>query len=402
MSKKIIPLIERNASEELKAYFRDVSAEGGMPLDVHEELVFLEHCSGDVILSYINRFRFSERAEKIMLDKVPINVRVTYINYHGLCDEVQKYVIDQNLVDVAREFFKLRDLSDVDYLLVHGGSEMIRAYYDTHTFRTDEQILQLLRHKNSTLFTGYVNKGYFISDAIKHEIVRSENDAAFKALVYRYCRMFKSKAKNARDYKELVKKLSPYGLTPEQQIMVFDTFDRIMIEAMLMNIPLSVEAQDYMFKRNFDAQWFKLHVEHLYCVGGYRFEGENEAKLFRVLAKRNLDDCLTAFRHSDDVTFVKFASTDAVRKYIKNFWLTDDAQVALISGGNGALIKELLSRYTPEHGICWQAEVVLVKLNGRDLIDFYISFHTMCWEALEILKVSNPELHKKYYTLHQY
>ena len=402
MSEKIIHLIEREANEELKAYFRDVSAEGTKPLDAHEELVFLERCSEGVILSYINRFRFSEKAERFMLDKVSVNVRITYINYYGLCDEVQKYVVDQNLVEVARELFKLRDMSDVDYLLVHGSSDMIRAYFDQHSFKSDEQILQLLRHKNSTLFTNYVNKGYFISEAIKNEIIRSENNAAFKALVYRFNRLFKSKSKNARDFSELMKKLAPYGISSEMQIKVFDTFDRILIETMLLTVPLSVEAQNYMFKRNFDAQWFKLHVEHLYCVGGYRFEGENEAKLFRILAKKNLDDCLTAFRHFDDVTFVKFASSDAVRKYIKNFWLTDDDQVALISGGNGALIKELLSRYTPEHGICWQAEVELVKLNGTELIDFYISFHTMCGEALEILKTSNPELHKKYYTLHQY
>jgi hypothetical protein len=174
------------------------------------------------------------------------------------------------------------------------------------------------------------------------------------------------------------------------------------IELLLRTTPLSVKAQDYLFEHDFDASWFKIHVENLYCVGGYRFEGENEAKLFKVLAKKNLDDCLTELRQPDDVSFVKFASVEAVRKYIKNFWLTDDAQVALIEGANGTIIKELLSRYSPEHGICWQAEVALVNLNSATLIDFYISFHSMCWDALEILKERNPELHKKYYTLHRY
>jgi hypothetical protein len=221
-------------------------------------------------------------------------------------------------------------------------------------------------------------------------------------VVYHFYRTFKAKSKKARDYKKLMVQLSGVGLSAEQQVMVLSSYDPLFVELLLKTTPLDVKAQNYMFEHNFDAFWYKLHVEHLYCVGGYRFDGENETKLFKVLAKKNLDDCLTELRQLDDVSFVKFASKGAVKKYIKNFWLSDDAQVALIEGGNSELIKELLSRYSSEHGICWQAEVALVKINGRELIEFYISFHSMCWEALEGLKKGNPELHKKYYTLHQY
>ena len=171
---------------------------------------------------------------------------------------------------------------------------------------------------------------------------------------------------------------------------------------MLSTHPLSVKAQEFMFKRNFDPQWFKLHVEHLYGVGGYRFEGDLETKLFKILASKDIDDCLTTFRQRDDVSFVKCASLKALNKYIKDFWLSDEAQVSLIERGNFDLIKQFLSRYNSAHGICWQAEVKLVSFCSYELIDFYISFHTMCWDALEILKNRQPELHAKYYTLHNY
>ncbi|MBQ8750802.1 MAG: hypothetical protein IJZ30_04110 [Alphaproteobacteria bacterium] len=399
MSKKLITLIERKADEELKAYFGSLGKE--KPLDCHEELVLLEHSSEDVILAYINRFRLSEKAEILMLEKVTPHIRLTYINYYGLREETQKFVIERNLLPVAFDFMKMHEFFDVDYLLENGDSEMIRAHINSHALN-DEQVEKLLNHDNSSLFTSYVNKGRFISDKIKELVIKNEDYSAFKAIVYHFYRTFKNKSKKARDYKKLMNQVSGVGLSSEQQIMVLSSFNRMFIELLLKTTPLSVKAQDYLIEHNFDASWFKIHVENLYCVGGYRFEGENEAKLFKVLAKKNLDDCLTELRLLDDVSFVKFASVEAVRKYIKNFWLTDDAQVALIEGGNSTIIKELLSRYSPEHGICWQAEVALVSLNSTALIDFYISFHSMCWDALEILKKCNPELHKKYYTLHRY
>ena len=57
--------------------------------------------------------------------------------------------------------------------------------------------------------------------------------------------------------------------------------------------------------------------------------------------------------------------------------------MATVNRGNGELISELISRYSPEHGMCWQAEVAMVELGAMDAVRQYISFHTMCWQALE-------------------
>jgi len=63
MNNKIISLIERNADNELKAYFASLTSEE--PLDLHEELVLLEHFSPAAVKSYINRFRFSKEPRPI-------------------------------------------------------------------------------------------------------------------------------------------------------------------------------------------------------------------------------------------------------------------------------------------------------------------------------------------------
>ncbi len=400
MCKKLIGLIERNADEEIKAYFLAMGE--GRPLDCHEELVLLEYSSMEVILSYINRFKFSAKAEIKMLEKVTPHVRMVYINFYGLSEEAQKYVIDHNLLPVASDFMKMRQFFDVDYLLDKGDAQMISNHIRNYPLEDDDKVRKLLCHDNSTLFSLYVSKGNFISDNIKREIIETENYSAFKAVMYFFYRQYKAKSRKARDFDKLLKLVGPYGLSEEMQMMVMESFNKLLIELLLKTSPLSLKAQEYLFKRNFDPYWLKLHVEAIYCVGGYRFSGENEKLLFKALAKKNLDDCLTSFRHQDDVSFVKFATFEAVKKYLKDFWLTDEAQVALIERGNSDLIKDFLSRFNPEHGICWQAEVALCKLNATEMIDFYIGFHTMCWEALEILKVANIELHKKYYQLHRY
>ncbi|MBR5599391.1 MAG: hypothetical protein IKW39_05050 [Alphaproteobacteria bacterium] len=400
MCKNLIGLIERNADNEIKAYFEAMGE--GRPLDYHEELVLLEYSSMEVILSYINRFKFSPKAEIKMLDKVTPHVRMVYINFYGLSEEAQKYVIDKDLLPVAVDFLVMRQFDDVDYLLDKGNTQMISAHIRNYPLGDDDKVKKLLCHSNSTLFTTYVNKGYFISDDIKREILETENYSALRAVMFFFYRMYKAKSKRARDFNKLMEVVSPYGLSSDMQMMVLISFNKMLIELLLKTTPLCVKAQEYLFKRNFDPYWLKLHVETMYCVGGYRFEGENEKLLFKALAKRNLDDCLTSFRHYDDVSFVKFATTEAVKKYLKDFWLTDDAQVALIERGNTDLIKTFLLRFNPEHGICWQAEVALCKLNATEMIDFYIGFHTMCWDALEILKVANVELHNKYYRLHRY
>jgi hypothetical protein len=400
MSKKLVDLVERNACEELKAYF---SALGdGHPLDYHDECVLLERSSMEVISSYINRYRFSPKAEIIMLEKVAPVVRTTYINFYGLCEEAQKYVIDHNLVPVAIDFMKMRNFDDVDYLLEHGDAQMISNHIRANALKDDNQVRKLLEHNNSTLFNVYVSKGYFISEDIKNEIIDTENYSAFKAVVYHFYRVFKAKSKKISCFSKLMEQVEVYGLSSKMQMKVLSSFNRMLIELMLKTVPLYQEAQNYLFLRNFDALWLKLHVESLYCLGGYRFDCENEAKLFKGLAKKDLDDCLTTFRHQDDVSFVKYATPQTVKKYLKDFWLTDEGQVALIERGETSLIRAFLERFNPEHGICWQAEVALCKLNSTELIDFYIGFHTMCWEALEILKVSNVKLYDKYYKLHRY
>jgi hypothetical protein len=171
---------------------------------------------------------------------------------------------------------------------------------------------------------------------------------------------------------------------------------------MLETTPLYPEVQRELFVRNYDLHWIKLHATHMYGKAGYRFEPELEAQMFRMLASSNMDEFLSNVRLSDDVTFVTCASFNAIEKYIKERWLSDDAQVALINRGNGDIIRTLMSRYTPEHGLCWQAEVALVKLGSLELIKSYISFHTMCREALDRLRQYSEETFRYYFTLHPY
>ena len=86
MNNKIISLIERNADNELKAYFESLTSEH--PLDLHEELVLLEHFSPAAVKSYINRFRFSKDAEKVFVQIAPADIRLTYLNYYGLTEKL--------------------------------------------------------------------------------------------------------------------------------------------------------------------------------------------------------------------------------------------------------------------------------------------------------------------------
>ena len=185
---------------------------------------------------------------------------------------------------------------------------------------------------------------------------------------------------------------------------VIRTFDRLLVEILLKTCPLAPKAQDLLFLHNFDAQWFKLHVTNLYGAGGYRFTPENEEKLFKLLASKNLDDCLTTFRQRDDVAFVRLASVEAVSAYLKDFWLTDDAQVALLERGNAQLAKEFISRYSPDHGMCWQAEVVLAKKYSEEVIKSYIAFHSLCFAAQDVIRSRKMkgDVMGYYFSLHPY
>ena len=396
---KLLSLIERNAAEELQAYF--ASLPNGCPLDCHEEKVMLEHFCPAAVKSYINRFRFSESAEILFIGKAPADIRLAYLNYYGLREETQKHVINANLMDVIRDFVRLRHFDDVDYLLENGSNEAVRLYLSYNRLENDAQVEKLLRRDNPTLFAAYANKWY-ISENIKRLIFDERNLAAFRAVAYRFYRLYKKKAKQASDYGKLASSLTAETLPADLQAAILGSYNREFIELLLKTCPLAEPAQAALWKHNFDAEWLKLHVEHLYGLGGYRFTPENEKELFKRLAKKDLDECLTAFRQKDDVSFMQCASTAAAKKYIKNFWLSDDAQVATVNRGNGELISELISRYSPEHGMCWQAEVAMVELGAMDAVRQYISFHTMCWQALEKLKANFPQVAEEYYARHPY
>ena len=400
MNNQVISLIERNADKELKAYFESMSHE--TPLDCHDEKVLLEHFLPAAVESYINRFRFSEDAEIIFIDKSPSNTRLRYINYYGLRPTTQRYIIEKNMVEAIRDFSRMRHFEDVDYLLDQGSDEAIRIYLANNRLEQDEQVIKVLHKKNPTLFREYVNK-QLISDKIKQIVVEEKNTDAFKAIVFKFYRLFRTKSNKAKDFQKLMQnKLAAEALPSDLQVEILQSHNREFIMLLLQTCPLSEEAQEVLWKYNYDAEWLKFHVEHLYCMGGYRFTPNNEAKLFKALASKNLDDCLTQFRHQDDVSFVKFASSEAVKKYLKNFWLTDEAQVALISRGERPLIKEFISRFSPSHGMCWQAEVELVKLGSWEGVKDYISFHSICWEALSIIKKNKPDLAEEYYSKHPY
>lgn len=398
MAKKIITLIERNAALELKAYFENMSAE--RPLDTHEELVLLEHFLPEAVKSYINRFRFSEKAEIVFIGKAPRDLRQMYINYYGLSDAAQKVVIDSDLKDAAADFINLRRFWDDEYVLKNASDAILRRYLAENALEGDALVLLLLERPNVSLFQGYVNKGRYISEAVVREVLASKNEKAFLTLMYRFYNRFKKKSRTAADFGKLMKSLAELALAEEMQVDVLMSFNRAFIEILLKTCPLAPAAQDVLFRHNFDAQWLKLHVANLYGMGGYRFTEENEPKLFKLLASKNLDDCLTTFRLRDDVAFVRIASTGAVSKYIKDFWLSDDAQIALLRRGDAALAKELISRYSPEHGLCWQAEVELAKIYSDEVIKAYISFHSISFDAQDVLRARKREAVLEYYFAH--
>ncbi len=401
MAKKIITLIERNAADELKAYFENMPAE--RPLDCHEELVLLEHFLPEAVKSYINRFRLSEKAEIVFIGKAPRDMRQMYINYYGLSEAAQKFVVDNNLKEVAADFINLRRFWDDEYVLRNASDSILRPYVAQNVLEGDELVLLLLERSNSTLFQGYASKGRYISEAVVREVIASRNVKAFSALMYRFYNRFKQKARKADDFDKVMKGLSEYALSEELQVEVLRSFNRGFVEILLKTCPLAPAAQDVLFMHNFDAQWLKLHISILYGVGGYRFTPENEPKLFKLLSSKNLDDCLTTFKLRDDVAFVRIASSAAVSKYVKDFWLSDDAQVALMRRGDAKLAKELISRYSPEHGLCWQAEVELAKLYSAEVIMAYISFHSICFDAQDVLRARKmEEVMASYFSHHPY
>ena len=400
MRKNFKELLKRQNVDELKSYFAALPE--GKPLDLPEEQLMLEQFNEPVVKTYFKIYPFSEKAVCLFLDKAPQPLRRAYMNRYGLPKTAQKHIIDHNRHDIASDFCEMHFFDDVDYMLSHASPEIIRLHISRVRLYKEHQVLKVLHNSNSSLFSTYVSKGYFISDKVLQTIVEERNVKAFRAFVTRQYRTFK-KLTEKLSIDEIRQNHADEALLPEYlQIAVLEEFEPRMTELLLKYMPLHPIAQKFLFTNNFDAHWLKLHVSHLYGVAGYRFVPELEPALFKALSLKGMDDCLTQFRQQDDKTFVRYASTEATVKYIKSFWLTDEAQVAVLSRGNVEIIDAFISRFTPEHGMCWQAEVEMVKMCSPDTIKKYISFHTMCREALELLHKKCQEVFDYYFMLHQY
>ena len=145
-----------------------------------------------------------------------------------------------------------------------------------------------------------------------------------------------------------------------------------------------------------------VHTSSLYGKANYCFEADEEEKLFNILVKKGYENSLTSVRLKNEETFFQIASSNAIRKYFLKFWPTDEGQLVIMKRRNPSLVKELINLCTPDHGLCWEAEVLMVKIYNEDVLNAYISFHTLCSEALEILKKKKPEIHNFYFTKHQF
>lgn len=400
MKTKFQELIKRKDFDELKSYLAALPE--GKPLDYPDEKTLIEQMSELATKAYLTRFRFSDKACCIFIRKATRPLRRAYINRYGLPQIVQKLIIDENLIDAASDFTEMHFFDDVEYLLKHGSAEIIRQHITRTNLRDDEQVLALLHNKNSSLFGSYVSKGYYISDKVMLTIIQENNLKAFRTVIARQYRIFKKLARKLTIEEIRVKHADEAILSEELQVAVLEEFEPSMTEVLLKNTLLYPEAQKFMLSHNFDAHWLKLHVSHLYGIAGYRFIPELEPALFKALSLKGMDDCLTQFRQQDDQTFVRYASPAAVIKYIKSFWLTDEAQIAVFRTGNTKVMEALISRFSPEHGMCWQAEVEMVKMCSPETIQKYISFHTMCREALELLQKKCLDMFNYYFTKHQY
>lgn len=409
MNKQFIQLIERDSLDELRAYFETLPAE--KPLDLEDELIMLDHFNPEVVMSFTYRFRFSQKGEIRFIQVAPANVRRTYINYRGLWLTTQKYVIDNNLVEVARDFSEMRTFDDVDYLLEHGSTPIIGDFLRYHALENDEQVLTLARHESKSLFRGYVSHGKygrFISEYVLTEIVSNRLYSAFNAVVWQYGRNFKKRARTMTFEQMKEKHLDNIAIPSKLQVEVLRGGDRWFVQPLLQTTPLSPDAVSVLFEMNYDVQWLKIHVVNVYCVGGYRFEPEYEKQLFKALAKKNLDECLISFklRNDDkvngDVIFAENASPTTLIKFIKEHWLSDAGQVAALKRGLGDVARVFISRFTPEHGMCGEAEVVLVTFYPVEVINLYTVFHSMCSQALALLREKSEEGINFYYQHHAY
>jgi len=266
--------------------------------------------------------------------------------------------------------------------------------------KDDEQILKLARDtKNIHLFCAYVSHGEYgrpVSDAVLKTIVNEELEDAFNSIVWQYRRNFK-KRKCRYTFTD---QISGIALPVKLQVQILKKRNRTMVRALLQNTPLAPEAQKTLFEMNYDAQWLKMHVINMYCLNGYRFEPMWEKKLFGTLGKKNLDGCLLDFNYRDDVLVIENLSLAALPKYIKEAQLSDEGQVAALSRGSDEVARALISRFSSECGMCWQAEVKLADACSLEVINLYTAFHTMCDEALSLLKQKSEEAFEFYQSHH--
>ncbi len=401
MDRKFQALIKRRNVDELKSYFEALP--DGKPLNFPDEKLLLAQADNELaVMAYFKKFPFSDEAVKLFLNVASEPMRRSYINRYGLPWAAQKYVIDNKMTAVASDFTQMHFFDDVDYLLSHANPEMIRMHISKTKLNKEAQVLKLLHNENSSLFIAYVARGYFISDKVIKVVIEERKVKAFRAILSRQYRRFKKLA-DKYDIDEIRKNYADEAILSEElQVAVLEDFNSLTTEFLLRNSPLWEKAQKFMIEHNFDVHWLILHVSHLYGVAGYRFAPELEPALFKALSLNGMDDCLTQFRHQDDKVFVRYASAEAAIKYIKGFWLSDEAQVAVMLRGNAEIINALISRFTPEHGMCQEAEVEMVKMCSPDTIKHYVSFHSMCREALELLHKKCLEVFDYYFTRHAY
>ena len=400
--KKInVSLLKQKSPEEIEVFFNDLIRK--KQLHVDDELVMLKIAPMSSTSNYIRLYRFSSAISEIeFIKRAPIKLKRYYIGYYGLRWETQKYVIDNDLFEVAQEFMLTRRFDDESYLVTQHKGEIIHAYTQIYALK-EELVLQLVNYENENLLCNYINKRHYISDAVKTEIVRQKKYSAFSCLMRVFREQFYELCSSATNYQELIaERLADFYLPVSLQTELISNWNMKFAEPLMRSIPFVPEVQRLIFKSRINPDMLLVHTSSLYGKANYCFEAEEEEKLFNILVKKGYEDSLTSVRLKNEAVFFQIASSNAIRKYFLKFWPTDEGQLVIMKRNNPSLVKELICRCTPDHGLCWEAEVLMVKIYGEDVINAYISFHSLCSEALEILKNKKPDTYNYYFSMHQF
>lgn len=400
--KKInVALLKQKSQEEIGVFFNDLIRK--KQLHVDDELVMLKMAPMSTVQSYVKLYNFSsEKSEIEFIKRAPIKLRKSYIDYYGLYWKTQKYVIDHNLSEIAYDFMLTRRFDDELYLITSKQGGIIHAYIKIYTLK-ETLVLQLVNYENENMICSYINNLHYISDNVKNEIVRQKKYSAFFHLMRIFREKFYELSPSATNYQQLIaEKLADYYLPVSLQIELINNWDKNFADSLMRSIPLVPEVQRLIFKNKIDADMLLVHTSSLYGKANYCFEADEEEQLFNILVKKGYENSLTSVRLKNEETFFQIASSNAIRKYFLKFWPTDEGQLVIMKRRNPSLVKELINLCTPDHGLCWEAEVLMVKIYNEDVLNAYISFHTLCSEALEILKKKKPEIHNFYFTKHQF